>query len=280
VTSWRGNGFLYAELPRVYAVGSPARTEESDLFSAILYAGPYAGLRALSAAVWRGLLRWQAPEAIQVATPRRCRSLSAADPTNRLGIAIEVRSNLHFERWMYHGIPTVPPSQIALDIAASGDVLLTRIVLSNLQYRRIFNERALRGLCGRGVAGSRVLREALGAPQPRFATVKSWFEIRFIVVCEETGIPLPETNEYIEDIEVDSVWWDEMLVVQLDGKRNHGMDRQLAVDAANDQRLRNLGFYVIRYRYHQLDDPWAIHADVTARLEERRGWAARRRSAA
>ena len=275
VGRWIQAEFLFPELPGVYAVGHPGRSEASDLFAANLYAGPNAGLRALSGAFWRGFLKWVAPKAIQVATPRRCRSLTADDPTNGLGIAIEVKPCRRFERWMWKGIPTVPPAQIALDIAASGDLLLTRIVLANMDYRRLLNERVLRGLCGRGVQGSTVLTEALGNPQPRFALVRSWFEIRFIVVCEQTGIPLPDTNQYIEGIEVDAVWWDEMLVVQCDGEGNHGTDRQRDRDAINDHRLRSLGFEVIRYRYTQLEDPWAIHRDVMRALHERRGRAAR-----
>jgi hypothetical protein len=275
VGRWIRAEFLFPELPGVYAVGHPGRSEASDLFASALYAGPDAGLRALSGAVWRGFLRWQAPEAIQVATPRRCRSLSANDPANRLGIPIDIKGGQTFRRSMWNGIPTVPIAQIALDIAATGDLLLTRIVLANMDYRRLLNERVLRGLCGHGVPGSSVLTEALGSPQPRFALVRSWFEVRFIVVCEQTGIPLPDTNQYIEDIEVDAVWWDEMLVVQCDGKGNHGTDRQRDRDAVNDQRLRTLGFEVIRYRYTQLDHPWAIHRDVMRALHERRGWAAR-----
>jgi hypothetical protein len=280
VRDWTRAGLPFPELPQVYAFGHPGRSEESDLFAAVLYAGPGAGLRALSAAVWRGFLRWQKPEAIHVATPRRCRSLAAKDPANGLGIAIEVKQKQTFRRSMWNGIPTVPIAQIALDIAATGDLLITRVVLASMDYRRVLRAAELRGLCGRGVEGSVMLREALANPQPRFALVRSWFEIRFIVVCEETGIPLPDTNQYIEDIEVDAVWWEEMLVVMCDGEGNHGTRRQRGRDAAIDARLEALGFEVIRYRYAQLDDPWAIHADLTARLEERRGWAARRRRAA
>jgi hypothetical protein len=279
VRDWTRAGVLFAELPQVYAFGHPGRTLESDLFAAVLYAGPGAGLRCMSGAVWRGLLKWQKPPGVEVASPRRRRSLSADHRANGLGIAIVIRPGQTFERSIWNGIPTVPPAQIALDIAASGDLLLTRIVLANMDYRRILNERVLLALCGPGVKGSAVLKEALANPQPRFARVKSPFEIRFIVVCEITGIPLPDTNEYIAGIEVDAVWWDEMLVVQLDGEGNHGTDRQRARDAADDERLKALGFKVIRYRWARLEDPWEIHREIMRELTERRGWATRRYAA-
>jgi hypothetical protein len=38
--------------------------------------------------------------------------------------------------------------------------------------------------------------------------------------------------------------------------------------------LRGLGFLVIRYTYEQLEDPWAIHADLMPALIERAGRAA------
>lgn len=279
VRDWKRGGVLFDELPQVYAFGHPGRTAESDLFAAVLYAGPDAGLRCISGALWRGLLKWQTPPGIQVASPRRCRSLPADDPANGLGVLIEVRQGQAFGREIWNGIPTVSPAQIALDVAATGDRLLTRIVLANMDYRRILNERLLLDSCGPGVKGSKVLRDALANPQPRFARMKSWFEIRFVVLCEDTGIPLPATNEYVAGIEVDAVWWDEMLVVQLDGERNHGTGRQRARDGVDDQRLDALGFKVIRYRWDRLSDPRAIHRQIMRELSERRGRAARRYAA-
>jgi hypothetical protein len=151
VYDWVRASYLYPELPEVYAVGHPGRSEESDLFAAVLYAGPNAGLRGMTAALWRGLVRWQTQDAIEVSTPRRCRSLPAGHELNRLGREILVRDRRPPDRAMYHGIPTVPIPSIALDLAATGDLQLVRFVLSQLDFMRRLNVAALRNVTGRGI---------------------------------------------------------------------------------------------------------------------------------
>jgi predicted transcriptional regulator of viral defense system len=70
VRRWTRGGCLHPQLPRVYAVGSPARTVESDLWEAVLYAGPGAMLSHATAAKWLDMVdRW--PDLIHVSTPRR-----------------------------------------------------------------------------------------------------------------------------------------------------------------------------------------------------------------
>jgi hypothetical protein len=270
VFDWVRTGYLYPELPGIFAVGHPARSDESNLFAAVLYAGPGAALAGLTAALWRGLVKWHTAPAIEVATPRRIRSLPASDPNNRLGTAIEVRGRRPIERHTYHGIPTVPIAAIMLELAASGDVELVRFALAQLDYDRTLDIGALEALCGRGVPGSTALRRAIGRPQPRFARARSPFEVRLIQVCERTGIPLPAVNEKVGGLTVDAFWRDELVVVECDGELNHGTWRQRKRDLRRDQTLRRLGALPIRYTYDQLDDPVAIHADLMPILEQRR----------
>jgi hypothetical protein len=268
---WSRAGHLFPELPGVYAVGHPGRTEESALFAAVLYAGPGAALCGLTAALHRGLVKWLTASAIEVSTPRRCRSLTANDPENGLRRAIAVRDRRPLARAAYHGIPTVPIPQILLGLAATGDVELTRFALSQLDFMRVLNVKALQNVCGRGIPGSAILREAIGNPQPLYTRARSKFEIRLVQVCEETGIPLPELNVKIGRITPDALWREWMVVVGCDGEGNHGTWRQRKRDLRDDLTLRSLGFLPIRYTYDQLDDPWAIHADLMPILIERQG---------
>jgi Transcriptional regulator, AbiEi antitoxin len=280
IRDWTRTGYLYRILPGVYAVGHADRSEEADLFSAVLYAGPGAALAGLTAGVWRGLVKWRTPPAIEVSTQRQRRSLRADHELNRLGKAIVVHNRRAVTRVPYHGIPTMPIPQIVLDLGATGDLELVRFVLAQMDFMRILNVPALERACGQGIAGTAVVREAIGSPQPLFARARSWFEVRLIQVCEQTGIPLPdEVNAKIGDITADAVWWDQMVVVECDGEGNHGTWRQRQRDAANDLTLRGLHFMVIRYTYEQLNDPQAIYDDLMPVLEERRGRAALMRAA-
>jgi very-short-patch-repair endonuclease len=222
------------------------------------------------------LVKWRTQQAIEVSTPRRCRSLAADDGLNRLRREIVVRDRRDVGRATYHGIPTVPREQIVLDIAATtGDLQLVRFVLAQLDFMRCLNVPALQRLRGRGVPGSALLGQAIATHQPLLARARSVFEIKLIYVCELTGIPLPEVNEKIGEITPDAVWRDQMVVVGCDGEGNHGTWAQRKRDLNEDRILRGLGYFPIRYTYEQLEDPWAIHADLMPILEERRGRAAR-----
>lgn len=276
VPDWIRTGYLYAELPEVYAVGHDGRSEESDLFAAILYAGPDAALCGMSAALWRGLVKWRTQTAIEVATPRRIRSLPANHAANGLTRAVRVRCERSFDRAQYHGIPTVPIPHIVLDLAATGELQLVRFAIAQLDYIRRLNVAALEKVCGRGTPGSAILRQAIDRPQPLLALARSPFEVELVHACEITNTPLPdELNPKIGPVRPDAVWREQMVVVQCDGEGNHGTWRQRRKDANEDQFLRSLGFYVIRYTYEQVRDPWALHADLMPILEERRGRGAR-----
>jgi hypothetical protein len=280
VTDWASAAYLHQELPGVYAVGHPGRSEESDLFSAVLYAGPGAALTGVTAGLWRGLVKWRTQDAIEVSTSRRCRSLAADDELNRLRREIVVRDRRDVGRAIYRGIPTVSREQVVLDIAASTDDLqLVRFVLAQLDFMRCLNVPALQRLRGRGIPGSTLLGEAIATHQPLLARARSRFEIKLIYVCEVTGIPLPEVNVKIGEITPDAVWRDQMVVVGCDGEGNHGTWAQRKRDLNEDRVLRGLHYFPIRYTYEQLDDPWAIHADLMPVLEERRGRAALMRAA-
>ena len=57
----------------------------------------------------------------------------------------------------------------------------------------------------------------------RYATAqtRSELEERFLRLCDDHGIPRPETNARIEGFEVDFVWRDRRLVVEVDGYAHH-----------------------------------------------------------
>jgi hypothetical protein len=279
IQHWLGTGYLFRVLPHVYAVGHPGRSEEADLFAAVLYAGPGAGLRGMTAGLWRGLVKWRTEDAIEVSSPHRRRSLAANDPRNALNRTVVVHHQPGMQRRPYHGIPTVPIPQIVLGLAAGGDLQLVRFVLAQLDFMRILNPRALEQLCGRGVPGSAVLRQGLANQLPLLARARSPSEVRLVAVCEMTGIPLPELNEEVGPVVVDAVWWDEMVVVECDGRGNHGTWAQRARDVDNEVSVRGLGFQLIRYTDRQLADPWGIHADLMPILRERAGRAQQLRAA-
>jgi len=262
VRDWTRAGSLHPRLPGVHAVGHPGRTVATELFEAVLYAGPGAMLSHKTAAWWRGLIDHPSP-LIHVSTPRR-----RVAPR---GIVIHCRRGL--PRAAYRGIPVTTPEQTVFDLAAScGDEpVLVRVALAQLDFEGAYDPMALLALCRRGVPGSERLRAAIVAFDPRFACTRSRSERDWIVYCERTGTPKPDAmNILVHGIRSDNVYFAARLIVELDGVDNHHSPAQIRRDRRNDRLLRGHRWLVHRYSWADVEsDPLGVHADVVSCLAAR-----------
>jgi len=257
VSRWVGQGYLHPDLPRVYAVGHRAPSVEADLTAAVLYAGPEAMLSHATALWWRGLLDRQ-PWPIEVSTPRRCRSLRG----------VKVHGRRRCERVWHKRLPTTSVEQALLDFAGVAPLHRVRYALASADYRKVLDLEALNATAGAGRAGSTKLSNALARHEPKLARTRSPLERLFLPLCETYAIPLPDdVNVHIAGIRVDAVWWQQRLVVELDGKDNHSSWAQIQRDRSNELTLRAAGFDVLRYGTVQLEEqPALVAGDVIRRL--------------
>jgi predicted transcriptional regulator of viral defense system len=256
---WTGGGYLHPRLPRVYAVGSLARTVESDLWEAVLYAGPGAMLSHASAAKWLDMIdRW--PGVIHVSTPRRRRSLT--------GICVRPRRT-DLNRTLHGGIPVTSIADTLLDLAAAGELALVRRSFARLDYQRRLDSGTLRRSCRRGRQGSVPLRAELDRYDPLMARTRSDLEIAYL----RLGLPPPDdVNVLIGGVSCDIVYYDAKLIVMLDGVGNHRSPAQVRRDLADAFTLRRLGLLVLRYGEAEIHgQPAAVRAEVTAELASRAG---------
>jgi hypothetical protein len=145
------------------------------------------------------------------------------------------------------GLPVTSVVHTLLDLAAQTELLLVRKALGRLDYRRELDLVALREACGRGRPGSTALRWSLDHHHPSFGRTNSRLEELFLLLCERFGIPLPETGVWVHGIQVDAIWRDLRLVVELDGRGNHETWGQIKRDRGNELTLRSHGLMVIRY---------------------------------
>jgi hypothetical protein len=143
-----------------------------------------------------------------------------------------------------------------------------RYVLANADYGKVLDVAALQVIAGNGRAGSTKLRKALERHEPKLARTRSPLERLFLPLCEKYGVPLPDdVNVRVAGVLVDAVWWEQRLVVELDGRDNHSSWAQIQRDRSNELRLRAAGFDVLRYGTVQFEDEAALVAgDVTRRL--------------
>jgi Protein of unknown function (DUF559) len=256
IVRWTDGGYLHRVHPRVYAVGHRAPSGEGDLWAAVLYAGPGAMLSHATALWWHALID-NPPWPLQVTTVRRCRSLEG----------IRVYARRACERVPHKGVPTTTVEQAVLDFAAVAPLERVRHVLANADYHNVLDIAALRAIAGNGRAGSVKLRKALQRHEPKLAHTLSPLERLFLPLCERAGIPLPDVNVWVAGELVDAVWWEQRVVVELDGRDNHSSWAQIQEDRSKDLRLRAAGFEVRRYGTRQVEEePNAVEVDVKGAL--------------
>jgi hypothetical protein len=254
---WVGDGYLLSRHPRVYAVGHRAPSTEADLWAAVLYAGPGAMLSHATALWWHGLLD-HPPWPLQVTTPRRCRSLNG----------IRVYGRRTSKRVLHKGLPTTTIEQAVLDFAAVAPLERVRHVLANADYHKVLDLPALQAIAGKGRKGGTKLKKALTRHEPKLARTRSPLERTFLVLCERAGIPMPDVNVMVAGVDVDAVWRDRRLVVELDGEGNHSSWAQIQNDRSKELRLRAARFDVIRYGTRQVEEELDL---VAADLQRKYG---------
>lgn len=119
--------------------------------------------------------------------------------------------------------------------------------------------------CGR--PGSLAVKRALAIHMPELAKTKSPLEDRFLFVCEDYEIELPRPNFEIAGYEVDAVWPERLLAVELDGRKEHGTPGAVVRDRRRELAIRSAGFELIRYGSEQIDHDHANTAiDLKAAL--------------
>lgn len=239
---WLEDGYLHRELPRVYAVGHRARTVESDLAEALLYAGPGAALSHATAAWWLGLLD-RRPQTIQVTTPRRCRSINK----------IRVYDRRRRPRIMHKQLAVTTIPHTLIDLAATAPLRVIRRALANAEYLERLDIPAIEEASTHGLHGATKLRAALKQHLPSLALTKSRLERMLLRICEQERIPLPELGVKLDGgWEIDALWRTAKLAVELDGYGNHHTPAQLRRDRRKEMAVRAMGLTPIRYSEEQL----------------------------
>jgi very-short-patch-repair endonuclease len=84
-------------------------------------------------------------------------------------------------------------------------------------------------------------------------------------LCADHGLPRPEVNTRIEGIEVDFVWRDRRLIVEVDGYAYHRSPSAFERDREKDVILGVAGWRVMRFTWAQITqhDGWVAGAIAT-----------------
>jgi very-short-patch-repair endonuclease len=95
-------------------------------------------------------------------------------------------------------------------------------------------------------------------------------EHRMLALCRRHRIPQPEVNVRIDRFEVDCLWPDQRLIVEVDGWESHRTRSAFEADRVRDARLAVLGYEVVRFTWRQLTrDRAAVAKTIRSLLRAR-----------
>jgi very-short-patch-repair endonuclease len=81
---------------------------------------------------------------------------------------------------------------------------------------------------------------------------RSDLEKAMLALCRRHRLPAPDVNVKVDCYEVDFLWREQRLVVEVDGWEAHRGRSAFEEDRARDARLAVLGFHVLRFTWRQL----------------------------
>lgn len=249
--------------PRVYAVGHLALHPRWRDHAAVLACGPDALLSHRSAADLRAIRRTSSRR-IEVTAPRG---------RHGPGSVLVHRSRLvHPEdRTVVDGIPVTSVARTLVDLADVLPLLDLQRAINEAELLGVFDLAALESTLARlpNRRGRGRLRRALGLYRPRSTFTRSQGERDFLALCRDHGLPQPGANLWVAGGEVDMIWPDAGLIVEIDGGAVHSTTRAFHEDRRRDRALAAQGFVVVRVTEADLANPAALAAEMKDLLDVR-----------
>jgi very-short-patch-repair endonuclease len=231
----------------VYRLGPIAAPHAREMAAVMAY-GPGAVLSHCSAAVlWMLLPRRKQTEEPEVTVIGR-------RPRGRPGIRLHLARALDpSEARTCVGIPVTSPARTLLDIATSVPAAELERAVAEAQARRLATPRELSSVLANnpGHRGAAPLRRVLNGPR---RLTRSEAELRFLSLVRRADLPQPESNIRLGRHEVDFLWREERLVVEVDGFAFHSSRVDFEHDRRRDAELQASGFRVMRVTWRQITD--------------------------
>jgi hypothetical protein len=141
------------------------------------------------------------------------------------------------------GIPVTTPARTLLDLAEHLTPQRLERAIHEAEYRRLTSPLSLAELLTRhrGRRGTAALKKIV--EQGRFGETltKSDLEIRFLAFLDAHRIPRPLINEQLGPYEVDAIWPEHRVAVELDSRQAHLTLSAFENDRARDRDLQTRG---------------------------------------
>lgn len=249
----------------VYAVGHRVLTQHSRWMAAVLATGPEAALSYRSAATLWGI-RDNYGGQIHTTSPSKSRSHGPIRRHHALLPPDEVT--------VHDDIPVTTVPRTIFDLAAESPEAVEP-ALRQAEYLRRRDRLSLPHLLDRypGHRGNRAIRTALARLRETPGRTRSRLEERFLAFIDRHDLLRPHFNAWLtvgtERFQVDCLWPEQRLIVELDSWSAHGTRSAFRADKRRDRKLAVAGYRTTRIPWAALDDePAAIAADLRQLLAE------------
>jgi very-short-patch-repair endonuclease len=250
----------------VYLVGHTVAPEHAAEVAALLACGAGSVVSHRSAARLWGLptfRHWTTP--VEIIVPGR-------DPGRRPGITIYRARTLDArDHRRVEGIRATTPARTLLDLAAEIPITDLEIACVDAYARGVVKDRDLADVLSRhrGRRGAKALR-ILAASAAGGGLSRSEAERRMLALVRTAALPQPQTNARVDRLEVDLLWPDQKLIVEVDGYEFHAGRHSFERDRERDAMLAARGYLVLRVTWRQLVSRRdAVIARVAAALARR-----------
>jgi hypothetical protein len=197
-------------------VGHEVPVPGAHELAAVLACGEEAVVSHRSAAALWGLTRSSPAEVDISVVARGCRP--------RQGLRIHRLERLDSrDRSVKNGIPVTSPSRTLVDVGAVVTAEELEAGLAEARVQRLVTDRQLTDALSRagnraGVGAVRAALRRQGGP----TFTRSEAERRLLRLIRAAGLPTPQTNARVAGFEVDFLWPDARVIVEVDGFAFHG----------------------------------------------------------
>jgi very-short-patch-repair endonuclease len=264
ITRLAVSGWLRRRHTGVFAVGPHLDIPLADETAALLAVRSGAAISHHTAAIlWRMHQPGSGDGLIHVTVP----GASVDDPDDSVRVhrsTVLARRDIR----VHEELPVTSPPRVLLDLAPLVSPRETERAIDRMLVERVGGLGQVQELLGR--AGRHAGRAALQDIVSAYTTstfTRSEAEERFLALVRRSGLPEPLVNARRLGYEIDFLWPEQAVAVEIDGFAFHSTRDRFEGDRERDRRLRKAGITVIRITWRQLErEPEAILLDVAQAL--------------
>lgn len=237
------NARLHTVHRGVYLLGNPSPAPFAQELAAVLACGEEAYLAGWSApATWGMLPAHEGPPHVAI----------VGRAVNRKGIVTSQVAPLDpLDTRTFQAIPILAPARAIVEVA--GDLTPDQLAdaIERGQVKRLITKAALEEALARAPRrpGTGLIRDLL----TDLVFTRSKGERKVMTLIRAARLPIPKVNFSVDGDEIDFVWEELQLTLEVDGFRFHATRRAFERDRRRDADRQRAGHTVMRATYNEVD---------------------------